>query len=84
MAIEEDPVTHIPPQPRPTCLQISVGPRIICDAGVPPRQTKQTLGFSFSQPLQEVFPMIHKKKEVFPINHFFSGGHSLGFGTLGE
>ena len=34
MAIEQDPVTHIPPQPRLTCLQISVGPRIICDASV--------------------------------------------------
>jgi hypothetical protein len=32
MAIEEDPVTHIPPQLRPTCLQISVGHRIIWDA----------------------------------------------------
>jgi len=34
MAIEENPVTHIPPQPRPTCLQSSVGPRIFCDASI--------------------------------------------------
>jgi hypothetical protein len=60
MVIEDDPITHIPPQSTLTWSHSPVGPRVICDVSVgirvPLLQTKHALGFSSTQQIQEVFP----------------------------
>ena len=77
MAIKEDPVTHITPQPMPSCLHISVGPRIFlwclcrqtrCHHAKPNRHWD----FHSQNPCKKCFLCI-----------FFPGSNSPDFGALG-